>query len=231
MKIDRVTITGADTNTNISDLIEITKQYPFVEWGILFSQNEGRPRYPTNIWKTGLINQELPLSAHFCGWWAKQVLEEQNFDLIRNLIGFNRVQLNYNFNRSDKWDIQKLFEFLETFKDVTVILQYNKNNSSTIDALDNIPSNVNFLYDASGGRGTEIKFISDPIHDSYTGYAGGIDIYNVKDICSMISDKQNDSIVFIDLESGARTNDEFNLNKVTLILDITNEFIINNNRD
>jgi hypothetical protein len=48
MKIDRVTITGADNNNTHEELLELQKKYPFVEWGILYSQKKaGENRYPT----------------------------------------------------------------------------------------------------------------------------------------------------------------------------------------
>jgi hypothetical protein len=47
VKIDKVTITGADNNTPISDLFVLQKQFPFVEWAILLSQSKaGTDRYP-----------------------------------------------------------------------------------------------------------------------------------------------------------------------------------------
>jgi len=41
MKINKITITGADDRTKISDLVQLQKDYPFVEWGILFSKEQG----------------------------------------------------------------------------------------------------------------------------------------------------------------------------------------------
>ena len=40
MKIDRVTFTGVDDNTNIKDLELISSQNPYVEWGILYSEKQ-----------------------------------------------------------------------------------------------------------------------------------------------------------------------------------------------
>jgi hypothetical protein len=61
--------TGVDNLTPISQLIEISERYPFVEWGVSFSSaNMGQPRYPTLEW----ITQFLELSpysrkaAHLC---------------------------------------------------------------------------------------------------------------------------------------------------------------------
>ncbi|MHB1675039.1 MAG: hypothetical protein ACYCSP_12405 [Acidobacteriaceae bacterium] len=37
MKLETVTITGADDSTDIVELAELSEEFPFVEWGILIS--------------------------------------------------------------------------------------------------------------------------------------------------------------------------------------------------
>lgn len=223
MKINRVTITGADDKINIKDLIELTEKYPFVEWGILFSSGrEGTQRYPSHKWIKEIVETDLPLSAHFCGWWAKQVLEEENYSLIRQAEGFSRIQLNYNFARSRGWKLDNLIEYAkDSPKDI--ILQVNKSNAPIITEL-KVPKAINFLYDASGGRGTVIERIEAPF-DNYTGYAGGLAVENIDHICNLIKITELDDTVWIDLESGARTNNEFDLKKVEEILRISSKYI------
>lgn len=225
MKINKVTITGPDDKTNIGDLVELSKKYPFVEWGILFSNNKvGSSRYPSIDWIKEVVKLDLPLSAHFCGWWAKQVLNEQNFGLITEADGFGRIQLNYNFKHSKKWDLDKLLAYAKG-SEKNIILQYNKSNAPTMDALTEVPDAINFLYDASGGRGTVIKDIHPPIGKSYTGYAGGLNPDNVGDICESIKKHRYQDRVWIDLESGARTNNEFDLTKVESILETSGKYM------
>jgi hypothetical protein len=194
MKINKITITGADNNTNIEEMVELTKQYPFVEWALLFTKNrEGTQRYPSQEWLNKVTEVGwLPLSAHFCGWWAREVLENQNFSLIAFLENYQRVQLNYSFTRSKKWNLGEFMKFCKYGLDFMkgtklqkeVILQYNRGNSRIIDNLEEIeyqmPESVNFLYDDSGGRGTVIESIQPPIKESYTGYAGGISDENIE---------------------------------------------------
>ena len=86
MKLHTVTITGADESTNINDLLEISSQFPFVEWGILFSpkQMEGAfPRNPSFKWIMDHIvplkEKGLKLSAHICGAWSKHRYAEAPF--------------------------------------------------------------------------------------------------------------------------------------------------------
>ena len=38
MTLNRVTITGADDFTEPKDLVELSEEFPFVEWAILLSQ-------------------------------------------------------------------------------------------------------------------------------------------------------------------------------------------------
>lgn len=224
MKINRVTITGADNETKYVDLLSMQKLYPFVEWGILFSKKEGSQRFPSQ----DIIKKftSLNLSAHFCGWYSKEVLQNQNFDLIRNLgSDFKRVQLNYNFKFSKGWDLKPVLEFCNNYKEKSIIFQYNKSNKDILDEFqtNKLPSNIHFLYDSSGGRGTVIENIQ-PTFKNYTGYSGGLDVNNVESICENIT-KSGTGDVWIDMESGVRTNNEFDMSKVEKVLQKTSFFI------
>lgn len=226
MKIDRVVLTGADMSTNPEDLFSLGEKYPFVEFGILFSKSqEGVGKYPTLPWIMKLSeenekkNMSLKLSAHFCGWWSRQIFEEENFGLMTILSGFSRVQLNYNFERSSKYTIDALINHMRNFPDQNIILQYNKYNSKEIDNLLNgdFPENLNILYDSSGGTGKLINQISPPFK-CYTGYSGGIGPDNIKEISENIINTDIDATVFIDMENKIRTNDVFDLNKCEIVL-------------
>ena len=70
-----------------------------------------------------------------------------------------------------------------------------------------------------------IKTIEAPNWSSYTGFAGGINEDNVDRICSTISLNPIEKEVWIDLESGARTNDKFDLEKVYRILSKCEKYI------
>jgi len=52
MKLDRVTITGADNSVeNMHEIFDLSQQFPFVEWGILVSHSSvGKPRFPSLMW-------------------------------------------------------------------------------------------------------------------------------------------------------------------------------------
>jgi hypothetical protein len=269
MKIDKVTITGADDKVNQIDLINLSIKYPFVEWAILFSNSrQGQERYPSENWKTKFdtLSRLMPgsnkqVAAHFCGWYSSEVLENSNIDLLKNLSSvFKRVQINYNFKRSKNWNLTPVLEYAKENPDRSIIFQYNLNNADfLIDAIigtnkdplsiaiqaikdgyekmyesENVPKNVQFLFDSSGGNGLydDTLFYTEPILDYYTGYAGGINCENIESICEIISSNKNadhhhpnNTNCWIDLESGVRTNNEFDLEKVETILRITSKFV------
>ncbi len=226
MKINKVTITGADNKVCQIELLKLSDSYPFVEWGILFSKSKsGTQRYPDKAWIDFLLELGLDLSAHFCGWYSKAILESGDFDLISRLDPqFKRVQLNYNFDNSNRWSLSELPQYCLLNPERAIILQYNKNNADHLDKfkLQELPSNIHFLYDDSGGNATNIDEIKARHKNHYTGYAGGINVDNITTICRVIKNIDRERLiidpVWIDLESGARSKNEFDINKVGLIL-------------
>lgn len=228
MKINKLTITGADDATNQDLLLDFSNNYGFVEWGILFSKTKlGEKRYPT-LEYINTLPKELNLSAHFCGWWAKEVLENKNYHLINELApNFKRVQLNYNFKHSTGYKLFSLLTYLYEHPDRSVILQYNKSNSEELDRLlqEDLPQNLHFLYDSSGGRGKVIERIDTSLGSAYTGFSGGLNPDNMATICTMVVEDAEEVDVWLDLETGVRTEDIFDLDKVKSVLETTHKFI------
>ena len=62
-----------------------------------------------------------------------------------------------------------------------------------------------------------IETFNEPFKN-YTGYSGGLDDINMESICNTIKDIKNKSNVWIDMESGVRTNEQFDLEKVRTVL-------------
>lgn len=227
MKITKATITGADNKVEVKTLLDLNERFPFVEWGVLFASKLGRERYPDEGWKQTATKTLDNLSAHLCGKWSRGVLERKDFDIISQLSpSYKRVQLNYNFKYSKGWNLEALLGYAMIHNERSIILQYNKSNSFILDRYKNhMPKNVQLLYDTSGGRGTEIKSIEPPLGISHTGYAGGLNTTNIEQICELITDQKNNSECWIDLESGVRTEDQFDFNKVLHILRKVEKFI------
>lgn len=224
MEINRVTFTGADDNTDPKVLMAIQEKYPNVEWGILFSKDrQGTEKYPSQEWINSLP-AELNLSAHFCGWYSRSVLDYKAINLIHELPkSFKRVQLNYTFNdKNKKYGMPFVHHLIKPSNgdNRQLIFQYNKSNKEILDAWMTWwgdDGRLSFLYDSSGGRGLEIKEIQNPFK-WYTGYSGGLKPENITHITDLIKNHSNTSDVWIDMEAGVRTDGQFDLEKVVEVL-------------
>ena len=78
------------------------------------------------------------------------------------------------------------------------------------------------LIDPSGGRGisSDIKILPS-FHK--VGYAGGITPDNVREKLSFLMDKIRIGSFWIDMESGVRTDDWFDIDKVRAVLSVCEE--------
>ena len=101
--LNRVTFTGVDDRTNVNDLVDLTKRFPFVEFGVLISKgNTNRSvvnRYPNATIFKKLKNKGLNLSCHLCGSVARNIVKKDDWNEFFDLLGkdyeiFNRFQLN-----------------------------------------------------------------------------------------------------------------------------------------
>jgi hypothetical protein len=80
--LTRVTITGADDSTQFEDLSALSKEVPFVEWGILVSTNRGGGyRFPSDRWMTEFAQwarlEKWNVAMHVCGLWVSEILQVQ----------------------------------------------------------------------------------------------------------------------------------------------------------
>ena len=96
-----VTITGADDNTPISALVDLSAEFPFVEWGILVSKRqEGGFRFPSKAWIDQFSRRaavgKLAASMHVCGEWVRRILRGTMdwTELPEVRIVADRVQIN-----------------------------------------------------------------------------------------------------------------------------------------
>lgn len=103
MPLKRVTITGADDNTDPKTMAELSERFPFVEWGILLSVIEhGTSRYPSEQWLTKLWAAHTPamhVSLHFCDQFVRSYLTGQNIvkkELPKIWQIAGRFQLNFH---------------------------------------------------------------------------------------------------------------------------------------
>lgn len=228
MKIKTVTITGADNDTNINEMLEISRQFPFVEWGILFSPKRiGEERYPDLKWIGSLTRTEgLRLSAHLCGGYTREMLIGESH-LIESepikacLKMFNRYQLNFNSYNSQV--NRELFLKLLTRLGWNFILQFNDSNMAmcmeVMKYLD-----ISLLCDSSGGNGKLAQGYLPSFGRYFTGYAGGLSPENLEEELKKIELVAGDSEIWIDTESGVRTDSKLDIDKVKKFLEIASKY-------
>lgn len=235
MKLTSITFTGIDKRTDIDRLQQIQEDYPYVEWGVLLSYNwrENGNRYPDPIILDDLEYKGLRLSAHLCGGMARDVADgetQKMYETINwNFDIFSRCQLNTNVSARYQ-ELRSMRPFDRNLKEV--ILQINGPVS-----LDNwlrycekpLP-HVGYLMDASGGRGIEspIEVFDNP--DIHIGYAGGINPDNVKGKLTQLLNHSSYGKFWIDMETGVRTDDWLDLDKVEQVLQICDPIIAMHNR-
>lgn len=224
MPLVGVTITGADDAVDVNDLALFTCEYPFVEWGILFSpKREGGPRYPKPEWVKRL--REVPymkLAAHFCGTCARDTLVGSDRWLL-DKNNFQRVQINgFLGARFDEVSFTAMagrysHEFILQIGNEAG-LQFGADVAKRAKAVSG--ARASLLFDPSGGRGIEaFKWPTAP-HGARLGYAGGIKPENVVDVVGDIGavNLTSNRPYWIDMESGVRVDDKFNLGLVREVL-------------
>jgi hypothetical protein len=219
---DIITFTGVDDFTNPYEMVRLSNEYPMIEWGVLFSPKlQGTGRYPSLETVDRLAHMEIhtdhigfQLAAHICGGHSRELIRTGSIPEIEKFLipqrkfnekRFVRVQIN----TADP-DVQPghLFNWGERLR-LRVILQ-TRGDAFPQD------NRVNWLYDRSGGRG-EVPASFPPLDPAtsdspFCGFAGGITPDNVVEVLERI-DAPLDTPYWIDMESGVRTDDLFDLAK------------------
>lgn len=224
MKINKVTMTGADNSVHPADLLKISKQFPFVEWGILISRNsQGGKRFPSKEWMDGLtkVNDgSLLLACHVCGSYVKELLlgEQTLIDEIGDIWAhFQRVQINTHgyTHEYEPLGIKKLRELNKE-----IIFQFDGVNKKILDTAIALEVNCSTLFDMSHGYGLLPEQWPTPIDGVRCGYAGGLSPDNIKEQILLIQSKVGDYELWIDMETKVRSRGDlqFDLDKVVSVL-------------
>lgn len=238
--LNKVAVNGVDTTTDLKELAELSREFPFVEWGILFSRNPPRLRYPPEEW----VNTELrkawngcksmKLCMHLCGDYAREICNA-NWKFLDDLLIMwtmaDRVQVNI---RNIMQNAQTIYWELR-HRLYHGIHEYNKRNTPIIIQTDSFQSEllreefrfncVQALYDMSGGTGAlpgdwpanDVKF--------YCGYGGGLNPENVEEQIQKISEVAKRPY-WIDVESGVRTKDKFDIVKTRDFLEKSAKYVV-----
>lgn len=232
MKLKHITFTGVDSKTDIDRLVEIQQEYPIVEFGILASKhwNENGPRYlnPSLIRK--FYDKKLNLALHLCGSIASDAAEglwvEVDNLIDRNLEIFKRIQLNIA-KRDDKPN----YCWASIFSGQEIIIQQKDtvNDSilkNTVEKWKEYEWNkctLSVLIDGSGGQGIDTGIQLYP-YDGCVGYAGGFNPENCAEKLTYLYENVSGDF-WIDMESGVRTDDYFDLDKVVSVLETCKSII------
>lgn len=252
MNLDRVTITGADDSVNPLDLIRLSEEFPFVEWGILASASNsiGMSRYPTLAWidvfrEAAIANGVRP-SMHLCGRWVRLILMGDIDPIVFQLTnGFARVQLNFKPEKA-QCDPDAALAALLRIRDASFFQsglqfifqmdEYGNDHLNDI-CLEYVnvygePSNMFGLFDMSGGKGImpaewpQPIYKADEVYD-YHGYAGGLGPDNLAEQIPLIGKAAGDCRIWIDMETKVRSGNDlrFDLAKVRRCLEIAAPFV------
>lgn len=231
MKLNKVTITGADDSIDPRELSILSKNYPFVEWGILFSdKKQGVDRYPSLDWISKLLLYDFSLSAHLCGKYVSEACsgnwywtEKEGHKGIE--IFFNRIQLNFARTAFGFVDFNLLKSSLKDTRFTKKQFIFGHKNAVGIIKNNFSDCNVVPLFDGSGGKGIISKWVDYP--EMYCGYAGGLNPDNLDEQLESILKVVGigDNSIWIDVESGVRTNNKFDLEKVENFLDIASSWV------
>lgn len=216
-----VTFTGADNSIEPIALANISERYPEVEWGILFSpKHQYSPRFPSDGWIKRLLNYDLKLSAHLCGGWVRNLVDEGRFSWADRYgdSRFGRVQLNFH---AEPIQFYGLFNLLEADEiAIPIILQCDGAHDETIKKLWTEYTDICPLFDTSGGAGILPNRWPQAWKDTTCGYAGGLGPENVASELDKIRLAAGDQPFWIDMERRVRSADDltFDLDKVRAVL-------------
>ena len=229
-ELTHITFTGVDDVTDLHRLVDIQKKYPKVEFGVLVSRKwkENGQRYLSPFKARELRGLGLRLSAHLCGSIARDVLHMGGFsntgDFSEIIDMFSRVQLNVsNYDEPESMSPYILPGPLQE-----IIIQQAFNHNTFM--LCRIASGdcISILLDESGGKGIETPFcMPSYLHNVHVGFAGGINPDNVVAKIREITSLPHVNRFWIDMESGVRTNDRFDLDKVEQVCELVyDKFLI-----
>lgn len=217
------TLTGADDRTHIPTMLDISRRYPFVEWGILFYPSRfGTDRNPSPGWVSKFLDaverqgSHINTSIHICNDGVPSFLNGDGviLDIARR---FGRVQLNYNFSRIN--DDAFIRTGVNRVNPQKVITQYFPPNEHLWNGPLNGAPNHQVLFDKSRGKGILPDSYHAPLYSVICGYAGGLGIHNLEEELPKIARAAMSYDYWIDMESSLRASaDGFKLDGCERVL-------------
>jgi hypothetical protein len=230
MRLQHITFTGIDAKTDIQALKEIQREFPIAEFGVLTSYHwyENGNRYlDPRILRHEVMGNGLHLSLHICGSAASDAVRGRYADIFHLTYGcycrIPRIQLNVA-GRKDNPHVASATDWGHE----VIVQQRDPDNldlfAATLETWKDYLGKCSILLDASGGRGINTPLKVLPL-TCKVGYAGGINPENVGDKLDFLMREHTSGPFWIDMESGVRTNDWFDIDKVIKVLKICQPII------
>lgn len=233
MTLNCVTITGADDSVRPTDLLKLSADYPFVEWGILMSRShkEGSPRFPRQSWLDDLLELKakcpsIQLAGHICGEWVRNMrVGAIQFATERALYLplFDRLQWNFH-GASGTTVLDAMAAALQQYRHQH-IFQLDGINDHLVQRLKARGIDVQGLFDQSGGAGILPKDWPEVIPGVSCGYAGGLGPDTIASELPKIAMAAGDSSIWIDMEGRVRTGTGLDLGKVRQVLEFCKDWM------
>lgn len=227
--INGITLTGADDTVTPEQLIKMSDDFPFVEWGLLIGSIAG-PRFPSCEWFDSLrsratLSSTMKLSLHICGSCLRQMIQQGSCDFAaRTGMRFGRAQLNFHGDPIETDHCDNIIKAIKSdlWMASETIVQLDGVNDWVLDELLNAGIIASGLYDTSHGAGVKPIEWPSPHQKWKVGYAGGLGPNTLLDDMKNIECAVGQKGIWIDMETKLRSNipsfDFFDLDKCRAVL-------------
>lgn len=203
--LDRVTFTGWDRHTDLTELQTFLEDMPQqrVEVAVLFSTTRSRnneDRYPDPVFAKDILRVAKAsgqhTALHLCGQAARGLLESASEPVLpwsaANLVHLaERVQVNVG---EDFWvpgpeKYQRAAKLARALGRPVIIQAREVESWPDVEGFYRGASRmVPFLFDRSAGAGVEPSGWPGPVPGRLVGYAGGLGPDNVSELCSWLAE-------------------------------------------
>lgn len=221
-----VTLTGADDSigghAGLDEMIEISSEFPFVEWGILIGSKQGS-RFPNATFWQKLSERRsqfeaarVSLSLHLCGDPLRSLIHYGRLALPTFVPWglFQRVQLNWHGTPIEPVQWRLAIRGLEELGRVMpgrfseAIFQLDGVNDRLFHDFDPegtpgfLRPMLSGLFDASHGGGvTPDKWPTPEPGQTWCGFAGGLGPNNIREELERIAAVAGERPFWVDMES------------------------------
>ncbi len=213
MKLTHCTLTGVDQATDIHRLVDISRRFSYVEWGILYSPDrQGAGRYPSSDYIAELLDalpEFVRVALHVCGRGVDQVLAgEGTAATLAKTVAKRQGRMQINFNQTVRQFSADAFHVLfERHPQLSIITQHNRANTDVVDMLRGQARHC-ILFDASGGRGLQPEGWPEELPGINCGYAGGLGPDNIATQLPAIATSAAGAPFWIDMEGKLRADQD-----------------------